>query len=123
MNNKILIVDDEPKNLKLLKDILEVSGYAVLVAGNGREAIDSALLHKPALILMDLNLPVLDGLSATKILKNNPETKDIPVLVLSGLGITEDKDKVYSAGCDGYISKPFNLGELRSKIKEYLFRQ
>ncbi len=118
MNRKILIVDDEPKNLKLLKDVLEVSGYKVFLAANGREAIDAALLFRPDLILMDLNLPVMDGLAATKILKNNPETRDIPVFVLSGAG-PWDHIKMAEAGCDGYITKPFNLGDLRSKIQEY----
>ncbi len=119
MNRKILIVDDEPKNLKLLKDILEVSGYTVLVAGNGREAIETALLHRPDLILMDLNLPVMDGLAATKILKNNPNTSDIPVLVLSG-SVPGDNIRMGKTGCDDYITKPFNLGDLRNKIQEYL---
>lgn len=119
MNRKILIVDDEPKNLKLLKDILEVSGYTVLVAANGKEAIETALLHRPDLILMDLNLPVMDGLAATKILKNNPNTSDIPVFVLSG-SVPGDNIRMGKTGCDGYITKPFNLGDLRSKIQEYL---
>jgi CheY-like chemotaxis protein len=119
MNCKILIVDDEPKNLKLLKDVLEITGYTILVAGNGREAIETALLHRPDLILMDLHLPVMDGMSATKILKNNPDTSDIPVLVLSGSGPV-DNIRMDKTGCDGYITKPFNLGDLRSKIQEYL---
>ena len=120
MNKKILVVDDEPKNLKLLKDFLEVSGYSVLLAGNGREAIDIALVHGPGLILMDLHLPVMDGLSATKILKSSPQTCQIPVLFLSGLGVPEGGMGQCNAGCDDYISKPFKLGELRDKIKKYL---
>ncbi len=122
MTYKILVVDDEPKNLKLLRDILKSSGYSVLSACNGREAIDEALVHQPHLILMDLNLPVLNGLEATKILKNNPNTREIPVLVLSGTG-PEDSAKLRNAGCDGFISKPFNLGDFRKKISEYLHKK
>ena len=122
MKKEILIVDDEPKNLELLKDILEISGYAVLVARNGRDAVHIAESERPDLILMDVLLPIIDGLAATEILKSNPETSSIPILVLSGFGMPEDELKASEAGCDAYIVKPFNLFQLRRKVEEHLLK-
>ncbi len=117
---RVLIVDDEPKNLVLLKDILECSGYATLTAGNGKEAILVAEERMPDLILMDVHLPIMDGLAATEILKSNPDTASIPILALSGYSAPEDELAASKAGCDAYIIKPFNLYQLRKKLEEFL---
>ncbi len=120
MEKEILVVDDEPKNLKLLSDVLMFSGYKVYAAKDGQEAVDMAMNFKPNLILMDLQLPVLDGVSAARILKNNPETSTIPILVLSGGGVSDEKFCDCEGLWDGFIAKPFNLKSLRNIVKQYL---
>lgn len=123
MKYKILVVDDEPKNLKLLMDILKVNSYEVIVASNGQEAVDMTLSHKPDLVLLDLQLPVMDGLAAAQLLKNNPNTSSIPILVLSGCGLSDDKLEILKVCCDGYIGKPFDLKLLRATVEKVLVKQ
>ena len=120
MKKEILVVDDEPHNLRLLKDILEHEGHAVLSAHNGKQAIQLALKCKPDLILMDVGLPGVDGLTATKVLKNTPDTAAIPVLVVTGSGSSDDERRATMAGCDAFIEKPFELVQFRKTLNKYL---
>ena len=120
MKKATLIVDDEPNIIKLLSAVLTVEGYNTLSATNGKEAVDLASGLKPDLIIMDIHLPRMDGLTATVLLKNNPETRHIPIIAISGFGMPEDVKSASDAGCDGYICKPFNLSHLREKIAEFL---
>ena len=122
MGKVVLIVEDEPKNLKLLRDLLQVWGYETLEAGNGKEGIEEASAHKPDLILMDIQMPVMGGLEATSILKAEAETKDIPIIALTSYAMKGDEDKMMAAGCDGYITKPIDTREFQRKIREYLSR-
>ncbi len=116
MKKMILIVDDEPSNIELLSTFLTIIGYNTMSAANGKEAVEMALKLKPDLILMDVHLPEMDGLAATELLKKDPEIRHIPIVAISGYGMPEDKKVAFEAGCDEYITKPFNLAQLKEKI-------
>ncbi len=120
MKKVILIADDEPKNLKLIGDLLEVSGYEIAKAENGREMVDLARKVKPALILTDILMPVMDGIEATRVLKSDPDTKDIPVVALTSYAMAGDRDKIMEAGCDDYLSKPLDTREFLNKVAQYM---
>jgi CheY-like chemotaxis protein len=117
MEKKILIVDDDEKNLKLLRVILQSYGYETLEAKNGEEAVKLAKENIPALILMDIRMPVMDGITATKIIKSEPSTAKIPVIIITSSAMKGDSERIISESrCDGYISKPINIKELREII-------
>ncbi len=116
----ILIVEDEPKNLTLLRDLLQVSGYSTIEATDGEQGIASAKSKKPDLILMDIQMPVMDGLEATRILKADTTTSNIPVLALTSYAMKGDKERILEAGCNGYLAKPFSIKELLETVAEYL---
>jgi CheY-like chemotaxis protein len=116
MTKVILIVEDEPNNLKLLRDLLQTSGYTTIEATDGEQGVVLAKSKKPDLILMDIMMPVVDGLEATRILKADTTTKNIPVLALTAYAMKGDKERILEAGCDGYISKPINIKELLKEV-------
>lgn len=120
MPQTILIVDDETRNRKLAKDLLEVFGYMVIEAENGKQGVEMAKTHKPDLILMDIMMPVMDGTEATLILKADSTTQKIPILAVSSMAMKGDQEKIIGYGCDGYLSKPFNIHELKEQIAELL---
>ena len=122
MTKVILIVDDEPKNLKLVSDLLQVFGYKTIEATDGKQGVALARARKPDLILMDVMMPVMDGLEATRILKADATTMDIPVLALTSYAMKGDKERILQAGCDGYIAKPLDIQELLKTVEEYLPR-
>ena len=122
MEQVILIVEDEPRNLKLIRDLLEVSGYMVLEAIDGKQGVEIAKAKKPDLILMDIQLPVMEGFEATRILKADERTRDIPIMALTAHAMEGDEEKVKAAGCDGYVSKPIDTRGFLNKITEYLAR-
>lgn len=120
MEKTILVVDDNPLNLKLIQDVLRVLGYQTLEAVDGQQALELARKWKPDLIIMDIQLPVMDGLEATRILKADPGTRRIPIIALTGLAMLGDKEKVLQAGCDDYFSKPIRIHALLEKIKDFI---
>jgi two-component system cell cycle response regulator DivK len=120
MKKTILIAEDERKNLKLIRDLLKVTGYMTLEATDGKQAIELVKEQRPDLVLMDILMPVMDGLEATKLLKSNPETKGIPVIALTSYAMKGDEEKIRAAGCDGYIIKPIDTREFLEKVAEYL---
>jgi CheY-like chemotaxis protein len=122
MEQVILIVEDEPRNLKLIRDLLEVSGYMVLEAIDGKQGVEIAKAKKPDLILMDIQLPVMEGFEATRILKADERTRDIPIVALTAYAMKGDEEKIKAAGCDGYVSKPIDTRGFLNKITEYLAR-
>jgi len=121
-NKTILIVEDEPQNRKLFRDVLQFNGYATLEAANGREGVLLAKEHVPDLILMDMQLPVMDGMEATRILKQDEHTKAITIVALTANVMPGDKDKIMAAGCCDFIAKPFRLHDFLHKITGYLNR-
>jgi CheY-like chemotaxis protein len=120
MEKVILIVEDDAKNLKLFRDLLQVSGYTTLEATDGKQGVELARGKKPDLILMDIQMPVMDGLEATKLLKNNDVTKDIPIVALTAYAMQGDEEKMREAGFDGYISKPIDVKGFLKKISEVI---
>ena len=119
MTKMILIVEDQPKNLKLIRDLLQASGYTTIEATDGKEGVELARAKKPDLILMDVQMPVMDGLEATRILKADATTSNIPVLALTSYAMTGDKERILEAGCDGYLAKPIDIREFLKKVAEY----
>jgi CheY-like chemotaxis protein len=118
-DKKILIADDEA-NVRLLVSRALGQHFLVLEAQDGEEAIKIARTHKPDLILMDLMMPGVDGNSACSIIKNDPATKQIPVVMLSGVGFELNKKLSLALGADGYITKPFNLPDLLATVAQFL---
>jgi len=117
---KILYVEDNDDNVFMLTRRLKKRGYDVIVAGNGEEGVVLANEEQPGLILMDLSLPVLDGWEATRRLKADPATRDIPVIALSAHAMPGDAEKALAAGCDDYDTKPVEMKRLLAKISALL---
>jgi CheY-like chemotaxis protein len=117
---KILIVEDNPLNLELTADILGAAGYIVLQAENAENGIALARAEKPALILMDVGLPGMDGLSATEFLREEEETREIPVVALTAHAMKGDEAKALAAGCKGYITKPIDARALPGEVGSFL---
>lgn len=120
---KILIVEDNEKNRTLLKDLLHYHGYDTIEAKDGAEGISMAREHLPDLILLDIQMPVMDGLTALKILKQSDETRNIKVIALTSFAMKGDKEILLAAGVDHYISKPLDTRELPKLIKQMLAGQ
>lgn len=120
MGDLILIAEDDLKNLKLVRDLLQVSGYHTLEAADGWQAVELARKRKPDLILMDIQMPVMDGLEATRILKADPATRDIPVLALTSYTMAGDRERILGAGCNDYLSKPIDTRAFLEKVAGYL---
>src|SRR5215510_7072009 len=117
---KILVVDDEVKNVKLLEALLLPRGYEVVIASNGEEALRQVQQERPDLILLDIMMPVMDGFEACKILKDNADTRLIPIVIMTALGQVEDRIKGIEAGADDFLTKPFNRDELLARIRTSL---
>ena len=120
MANVVLIVDDDPRSMKLSYDLLNVFGYTTLAATNGLQAVEMAKNHNPDLILMDVQLPVMDGLSATRLIKADAATSHIPVIAATAYAMKGDEEKAIEAGCDGYITKPIDIQILLRTVEKYL---
>jgi two-component system, cell cycle response regulator DivK len=111
-SESILVVDDEPSNLRLLTILLSKHGYQVHAVRTAEEALEIAAKIRPRLVLADIQLPGMDGLEMTRALKSNPETKDTVVVAVTAFAMKGDEEKALEAGCDGYITKPIDLGSL-----------
>ena len=119
---KILLIEDNDMNRDMLSRRLERKGYAVVLAVDGQQGVDMAAADPPALILMDMSLPVLDGWEATRRIKAAPQTKSIPVIALTAHAMAGDEQKAREAGCDDYDTKPIELPRLLAKIESFLSR-
>ncbi len=117
---KILLIEDHEMNRDMLSRRLKRKGYEVLEAGDGLEGIDMANTSKPDLILMDMSLPELDGWEATRRLKADPNTQNIPILGLSAHAMSGDRQKGLAAGCDDYDTKPIDFKRLLGKVSQFL---
>ncbi len=117
---KILIVEDNPMNLELATDLLEASGYVIIQAGTAEEGIELARVKFPDLILMDVGLPGMDGLEATGVLKQDPTTKDIPVIAMTAHAMKGDEERALTAGCAGYITKPICTREFPKTVGRFI---
>jgi CheY-like chemotaxis protein len=119
-NKTILVIEDNELNMKLVKSLLKMGNYGVLEAPDAETGMK--LLHekKPDLILMDIQLPGMDGLTATQIIKADPEMKDIPVVAFTSFAMDGDEKKAFKAGCVGYITKPLDTQHFLTTLKEFL---
>jgi two-component system cell cycle response regulator DivK len=120
VTHKILVVEDDEDNRILLTRILEAQGYSVCEAGDGGEAIRIVSEEVPDLVLMDMGLPSVSGFEATRRIKEDPDFRKIPIVALTAFAMEHDRQKVMDAGCDGYITKPYDIFDLLERIKEYL---
>ena len=119
---KLLLVEDNEMNRDMLSRRLERKGYLVAIAVDGQQGVDMALAEPPALILMDMSLPVLDGWEATRRIKANSATKHIPIIALTAHAMQGDEQKAKEAGCDDYDTKPVELARLLEKVQAQLAR-
>jgi len=122
MTNNILIlyVEDNPENRLLIRRILEVEGYTVAEAENAAKALEFVKTQTPNLILMDINMPDIDGYTLTAQLKTLPNIFDVPIIALTANVMRGDRERTLAAGCDGYIQKPIDVDELPEQISRYL---
>ncbi|KAF0208324.1 MAG: response regulator [Actinomycetota bacterium] len=120
MATKILLVEDNPQNRYLVTFLLEKSGYVVVVAEDGEEAVAAVAEHVPDIILMDVQLPKLDGYEATRRIKADERFAGIPLIALTAHSMKGDRGKAMAAGCDDYITKPVDADQLISRIEELL---
>ena len=120
MSKCILVVEDQEDNRQILRDLLTNAGFEMIEAENGEEAVAFAQARRPDLILMDIQLPILDGYEATRRIKANPDLKSIPIIVVTSYALGGDEEKARLAGCDDYVAKPFSPRQLLAKIKEYV---
>jgi two-component system cell cycle response regulator DivK len=119
MTKRILVVEDQEDNRQILRDLLGSVGYDIIEAGDGEEAVKLAAL-RPDLILMDIQLPGLDGYEATRRIKTDARLRDIPIIVVTSYALSGDEDKARAAGCDAYVTKPYSPRHLLAKIREFL---
>lgn len=120
MKKRILVVEDQEDNRRILRDLLTNAGYQVLEVENGGEALGAAVAYHPDLILMDIQLPVLDGYEATRSLKAHPEVRQIPVIAITSYALSGDEGKARAAGCDDYVTKPYSPRQVLAKVRSYL---
>ena len=117
---KLLLVEDNEMNRDMLSRRLERRGFAIVMAVDGQQGVDMARSEKPDLILMDMSLPVMDGWTATRTIKDDAETAGIPVIALTAHAMAGDREKAMAAGCDDYDTKPIELPRLLEKIGKFL---
>jgi two-component system, cell cycle response regulator DivK len=117
---KVLVVEDNPVNMKLAITLLQSAGHNVLIANDAEAGLTLARDEQPNLILMDIQLPGMDGLQATKLLKDDDATRSIPVIALTALAMKGDEERIRAAGCDGYIAKPMRYKEFLETVAAQL---
>ena len=120
MTQRILVVEDTEDNRRIIRDLLGASGYALLEATDGAEGVELARRERPDLILMDIQLPEIDGYEATRQIRAIPELAGVPIIAVTSYALSGDEAKARAAGCDGYVAKPFSPRQLLAKIREFL---
>ncbi|HEX6111400.1 MAG TPA: response regulator [Geminicoccaceae bacterium] len=120
MTKRILVVEDQEDNRRIIRDLLTSAGYQLIEAADGEEGVRSAEAERPDLILMDIQLPVLDGHEATRRIKQNPELRHIPIIVVTSYALSGDEAKAIAAGSDAYVAKPFSPRQLLATIRKFL---
>jgi two-component system cell cycle response regulator DivK len=120
MSSRILVVEDNADNRVLIMDVLDSMNYEVIIATDGEEGVKKATAERPDLILMDISLPQMDGLDATRRIRATPELQHIPIIALTAHARVGDRERALAAGCNDYVSKPIDLRELANKLTRYL---
>ncbi len=117
---RILYIEDNMDNMTLVQRVLEIEGFEVIPAETGKEGVAKAVQNLPDIVITDINLPDIDGYEVTDILKNDKKTAHIPVIAMTANVMKKDREHVFKAGCDGYISKPIDVDELPGQIETFL---
>ncbi len=120
MTERILVIEDQEDNRIILRDLLTSVGFEVIEALNGQDGVTLAETEKPDLILMDIQLPVMDGYEATRRIKGNPSLNSIPIIAVTSYALGGDEAKAAAAGCDAYVTKPYSPRALLAKVREFL---
>lgn len=120
MSRLILVVEDQQDNRQIIRDLLCTLDYELAEAENGIEALAAVAKQRPDLILMDIQMPIMDGYEATRRIKADPATHGIPIIAVTSYALTGDEQKARDAGCDDYVAKPFSPRQLLAKIRQYL---
>ena len=120
MSKRVLVIEDTPDNRQIMRDLLTASGYEVVEAHDGAAGVAKAAEEVPDLILMDIQLPFVDGYEATRRIKANPELAHIPIIAVTSYALSGDEAKTRAAGCDAYIAKPFSPRALLAAVREFL---
>src|SRR5579864_165840 len=120
MSKRILVVEDQEDNRQIIRDMLAATNYEVTEAENGVEALAAVAKVQPDLILMDIQLPIMDGYAATRRIKADPALRSIPIIAVTSYALSGEEKKAREAGCDDYIPKPYSPRELLAKVRQYL---
>ena len=120
MSKRILVVEDQEDNRQIIRDMLSATDYQITEAENGEEALAAVAKERPDLILMDIQMPILDGYEATRRIKADPALRAIPIIAITSYALSGDEQKARAAGCDDYVPKPYSPRQLLAKIRQYL---
>ena len=120
MAETILVIEDHEDNRRIMRDLLASSGYEVIEAASGEEGVTRAETYRPDLILLDIQLPGIDGYEVTRRIKTNPDLQKIPIIAVTSYALSGDDVKAFEAGCNAYVAKPFSPRKLLARIREYL---
>ena len=117
---RILVVEDNERNLKLIRDVLQFAGYEIVEASSGEQGVALAQDCDPDLVLMDLQLPQMDGMEALRLLRESARTRDVPVVAVTAFAMKEDRERAFGAGFDGYLEKPISIRALPEQVRGFL---
>ena len=120
MTKRILVVEDQQDNRQIIRDMLAGTDYEIIEAENGEEALAAVAKQRPDLILMDIQLPIMDGYTATRRIKADPALRSIPIIAVTSYALSGEDKKAREAGCDDYIPKPYSPRKLLAKVRQYL---
>jgi two-component system cell cycle response regulator DivK len=120
MSKRILVVEDQPDNRQIIRDMLAPTHYEITEAEDGQQALEAIAKQRPDLILMDIQLPIIDGYTATRKIKSDPALQSIPIIAVTSYALSGEEKKAREAGCDDYVPKPFSPRQLLAKIRQYL---
>jgi two-component system cell cycle response regulator DivK len=120
MNQRIMVVEDQEDNRQILRDLLGNNGYELIEAWDGEAALTTLASQRPDLILMDIQLPGIDGYEVTRRIKADPGLRAIPIIAVTSYALSGDAEKAFEAGCDAYVTKPYSPRQLLAKVREYL---
>ena len=120
MSKKILVIEDTEDNRRIMRDLLTAAGYDLVEAADGEAGVAMARTEKPDLILMDIQLPVMDGYEATRRIRAHPDTATIPIIAVTSYALAGDEEKTRAAGCSGYVAKPFSPRQLLGVVRGFI---
>ncbi len=120
MTKRILVVEDQEDNRQIIRDMLAGTDYQIIEAENGEEALAAVAKQRPDLILMDVQLPIMDGYEATRRIKADPALRSIPIIAVTSYALSGEDKRARAAGCDDYVAKPYSPRQLLAKVRQYL---